>query len=115
MSILFKDNTWSISQKGRMKIRNGFVSNSSSSSFVVFGRYNVNIEKLGVDVDVLEEKGINYYEDDESGACVGVDPDEMKSNETLLQFQTRVAKKLTDAGIPTEPSDLRFTGGSYYS
>lgn len=97
-----------------MKIRNGFVSNSSSSSFVIFGRYNVDLEELNIEHDVLDEKGIEYYEDDESGLCVGVDPGEMKPDETLLQFQTRIAKKLTDAGIPTEPKEMMFTGGSYY-
>lgn len=97
-----------------MKIRSGFVSNSSSSSFVVFGRYNVN-EDGDLNLEKLEEAGFNYYEDKESGPCVGVDPGEMKDDETLLQFKTRIAEGLTKAGVPTNPQDLRFTGGSQYN
>ena len=93
-----------------MKTRSGFVSNSSSSSFVLFGTYT----DAEVEEDVLEEHGLQMFESDEDGPCIGVDPDEMKSKETLTQFRERIAKQFAAAGIEVKPADLSFTGGSYY-
>ena len=41
-----------------MKIRNGFVSNSSSSSFCIYGAY---INKDRVDEEVVEKLGLGYH------------------------------------------------------
>lgn len=75
-----------------MKVRNGFVSNSSSSSFAIFGiELNEDeLERLADENDyardVVEEAGLEFYSYDGDGAAVGISvydlwrqlPEEMK-------------------------------------
>ena len=77
-----------------MKIRNGFVSNSSSSSFLVYGsecpRSVENDEKCA---ELIKELGIEYiygYEDEGISDCIGLSWDEVKDDETGKQFKERV-------------------------
>ena len=93
-----------------MKLRNGFVSNSSSSSFMIMGKW---IDDSPENTDELEEKGIYFYEADEDGPCIGVGFD-IKDDETWGQFKARVADCLTKAGLPSEPKDITLCHGSYY-
>ena len=62
--------------------------------------------------DELERKGISYYESDDDVPCIGVDVD-IKDDETWGAYKARVAKTLTDGGIPSEPKDIRLCHGSY--
>lgn len=96
-----------------MKTRSGFVSNSSSSSFIVFGAYISDKEQEKIDTDKMEELGyeLNCSED---GYSIGCDPSEMKDEETLLQFKTRIAEEMSQLGIKVAPSKLRFIGGESY-
>jgi hypothetical protein len=66
------------------------------------------------DWEEREKTDIKYYEEEESGACVGIDFD-INDDETWGQYKSRVAKTLTDAGIPSEPKDIRLCWGSYYN
>jgi len=101
-----------------MKIRNGFVSNSSSCSFLIYGVYEDSSSILEclkatgiVPVDTnsfgdwywdggekeLNEKGLiaeTPYDGDY--VAIGVSYDSIKDDETGKQFKERVAKVLTE-------------------
>lgn len=104
-----------------MKVRNGFVSNSSSSSFCLFG-----IEApSGEDYDSLEEKidkskmklefhsGISDYSDD--SYFIGLTPTAMKDDETLLQFKQRIVDALIAGGIEATTKDVKFYSDAGYN
>lgn len=82
-----------------MKIRHGFVSNSSSTSFCIYGikiETDEDISDLNDRLDELLtgtilEKEINW---DSDAMWVGVSLSEMQDNETLKQFKTKVEKAL---------------------
>ena len=140
-----------------MKTRTDFVSNSSSSSFVLVGKIysyddvmsniekvfptivdeiNTKIKENGYDSsyetldDVIECEGIpkvieqlmkkfnakleyacaGYDEIEE--VCLGIDPKEMKDNETLGEFKAKVNAELDKLNIPNS-KDVDFVyGGS---
>jgi len=106
-----------------MKIRTGFVSNSSSSSFCLFGvqlewdkfvnylKKNKLIKKTAPEdenddsdvyeeddlFDTLESLGYPYCEDyDNDVIYFGKSPEEMGEDETRGQFETRVQQELKE-------------------
>jgi len=79
-----------------MKIRTGFVSNSSSSSFCIFGVYENLTEDM---IDALEDAGFSVYDPfDSSEKYAGMDCHKMEMDETRRQFEDRVTKKLEELG-----------------
>ena len=116
-----------LKKENAMKIRYDFVSNSSSSSFVLWGiSYDTDelAEKLrgeersaAADIDAfLEDKKISYDEYvfgyDDNYIAFGLSPEEMKDNETLKEFKTRVIDRLKSYGLPIEGSgDIEFIKG----
>jgi len=118
-----------------MKIRNGFVSNSSSSSFLIFGKCfegvsdfiknGVVLEKLDDDFDEDElyetglyetmeqiigwEDGIEFHinEYDEDTIWVGNSWKNVGDNETGLEFKQKVVDKINEKlGTSYEIKDL---------
>ena len=78
-----------------MKIRNGFVSNSSSSSFCIYGT-SVDID--GNIEEMIENTGLeihNYYDT----IYVGRSWSSIKDDETGAQFKESVNKALKNLGI----------------
>lgn len=120
-----------------MKIRADFVSNSSSSSFVLWGvSFDTDnlVEKLRdaglvperpdggedhVNEDIeefLDSRKIPYDEYvfgyDDNFIAFGLSPACMKDNETLKEFKTRVIDRLKSYGLPMEGSgDVEFIKG----
>jgi len=97
-----------------MKIRNGFVSNSSSSSFLIFGKRFEDVnsfnnpmvkEMLEEDLDLYEimetffpnNKVIDYYlMEYEDAVYVGQSWSKVKDDETGLQFKERTVKEMNE-------------------
>ena len=101
-----------------MKIRSDYVSNSSSSSFMIVGEvfsedkiYDIGkklgfvtdddescdtwyiVEKIAEKFDINYERGIeNYYDE----WCLGLHYGDMKDSETKKEFEKRVSDKLSE-------------------
>jgi hypothetical protein len=102
-----------------MKMRIGFVSNSSSSSFCVVG-----IPWQGAvpfsedddnDHDKLNELSLEIYADDEGDAYIGSSIENMRNEQTLGEFKAFVASnigKYTNANVSDSRVDV-YVGSRY--
>lgn len=107
-----------------MKIRLGYVSNSSSSSFCLFGYA---IAEDAVDEEIYEgiagrctrQSGLNYaYGIDQynGSTCVGLGPESIRDEETGLEFKERIfaAIKATFPELNISKNNLDWlTDGGY--
>ena len=117
-----------------MKRRSCFVSNSSSSSFCIFG-YEGFYDELSeaidrrkgkdtpgydekdgcVDIDVFAEKtGLLYLVSENDEAYLGLDIYDMKGNETMDEFKKRATEKILEY-VDLEEKDLGLMVFSIYS
>ena len=123
-----------------MKIRTDYVSNSSSSSFVLLGKtmtfdkFVESVKAAGfksqcseddeyyVDFweikDWIVDKTKGFIDAEASGEAgdyedvvVGVDPSKMNDIDTLKDFKNEVISKLETIGIDAKLSDIEFTSG----
>lgn len=97
-----------------MKVRKGFVSNSSSSSFCVVGKqYNEeDYEKIFNDLDWESPiYGVRITEYDPY--TVGLDINKMKDEETLAEFKKRAYEEIhkIDKDIKLEEISIHVNGG----
>ena len=96
-----------------MKIRNGFVSNSSSSSFCIMGV----VLPEDFDDESWDELDNKCYQRREEGKIVksqwgideyyecklvGASPEDMKDDETLIQFKERIVYEMKELGFDFE-------------
>ena len=93
-----------------MKFRVGFVSNSSNTSFCIYGVYvsDSQSQKLadvkGKNKDELFKGLYTHYSQDGDGDYVGQELSSMKDDQTFGEFKKIVADKLKEIGITEEPS-----------
>ena len=111
-----------------MKVRKGYVSNSSSSSFCIMGitesslleknpelaeafdngEYEDIEECLNIDWrndEITVENGIAKYYDDR---VIGLDVEEMKDDETLLDFKKRVLDFFKSKNLNIDIKDINW-------
>lgn len=106
-----------------MKLRTGFVSNSSSSSFCILGviipsEIITELTEKGSDIYELEEKtdldvaeGLDVYSGEH---FIGLTPDAMADDETLLEFKERILKKLKKLNLTVTLKDIQwYADGGY--
>ena len=123
-----------------MKIRNGFVSNSSTSSFCIYGisiengseDMNVLLKKYGLLTEEEDESGDNFYEklDDlterlekeglevhqypDAGTYIGRSWSGVKDNETGKEFKKDVETKLKEIFDGKLPEDIDTYAEAYH-
>jgi hypothetical protein len=95
-----------------MKIRSGFVSNSSSTSFCIYGVYS----KKCSDEAMKTMKGIQAFEEPYGdGSYIGVPLQECRDDETMGDFKKRVVELINSQAVNEfDPSEFSVCEESWY-
>ncbi len=102
-----------------MKIRSGFVSNSSSSSFCILG-VSVDAETIDkLEGAYTELKGTRvrtqYSISHDEGKYVGIDVTSMKDTETPLLLKQELVDTLAKVGVTVKIEDVEFIEDGGYN
>ena len=95
-----------------MKVRQGFVSNSSTTSFCIMGEWmDPDIDDFW---DVCEEAGLEIHQPEGCrGYAVGLSYDDMEDDETKAQFKQRIKELIFKVtGEDVDPGTIEE---AYYS
>lgn len=99
-----------------MKIRNGFVSNSSSSSFCILG-FTANVTQTGIVEKAFKETSLDVeyaINEGDDSKYIGMCPEKMQDNETLRQFKRRIVDECKKLEIDVNIASLGWiTDGGY--
>ena len=102
-----------------MKIRSGFVSNSSSSSFLIWGvclrEDNELSEKIWDNVKAISSLGIDYHMPAYSGIFLGACPSSMKDEQTLAEWKKDVENHVNQVLdiLEEHPDKIKFSWHEY--
>lgn len=94
-----------------MKIRLGFVSNSSSSSFAIWGTAAEKPPRFDDSWDweqAMEEEGLEHYNTGYDN-LVGMSPDRQRDDETLGSFKLRIMAAINKTCLPDDQTVAFFS------
>jgi hypothetical protein len=100
-----------------MKIRTGFVSNSSSSSFCIMGimmEKNKDNKNFMTALPSMDNINWHYINNDYEDVCIGLNMEEMGETETLHEFKLRVQKVLSDEGLKIPIGQIYLSYGEFF-
>lgn len=98
-----------------MKIRNGFVSNSSSSSFVLLGAYVDNLTDEQIDILEQDESILEYRCDDDDGYCIGIDPNYIHNeSRTIADLKVFVLDEIQTKFPELNVNYVEFVSGTQF-
>ncbi len=91
-----------------MRVRNGFVSNSSTSSFFIYG---------AVVDDYHSDDKLHHgsFEDDDRGYAVGLGPEQCADDETMGAFKARVKAAILEKYPDVDQSTFGWHEDAYYN
>ena len=105
-----------------MKVKCDFVTNSSSTSFCLWGTskgMDTFLSANGINEedyrykcidDILEKTDLDYHIDSESDIIyIGISPERMEENETLHQFKEKVQRMLKEVNCNEYPEFIAET------
>lgn len=96
-----------------MKIRQGFVSNSSSTSFCIYGAFMEDASDFNATVrQTVEELGLYYHYGQFDGVYIGREWSSIGDDETGREFKESVQERIDD--LPIEDKECSTHEDGWY-